>query len=77
MEVVDSVCESEGVCEVMCDVLPKQPECGEHMETHVSEEEAAHMAISAPTEKYTDPSDPAHDDGRTNTAPPKPCYSYR
>lgn len=71
MEVVDSV------CEVTCDVLPSQPEHVEHMETHVSEEEAARMASSAPAEKSTDLSDPGHDDGRPNAAPSKPCYSYR
>lgn len=66
MEVVDSVCEA------MCDVLPSRPEHVEHMETHVSEEEA-----SAPAERYTDRSDPGQDDGRPNAAASKPCYSYR
>lgn len=70
MEVVDDVCESEGVCEVMCDVLSDQAEHGESMETHVSQEEAAHMAESASAE--ADLSAAAH-----GTEPLKPRYSYR
>lgn len=73
MEVVDDVCESEGVCEVMCDVLPNQPELGESMETHVSEEEAARMAKSASTEEHADLSTA----GNTSTEPLKPRYTYR
>lgn len=77
MEVVDDVCESEGVCEVMCDVLSDPPEHGESMETHMSEEEGAHMAKSASTEEPADLSAAAHGAGRTSSEPPKPRYSYR
>uniref|UniRef100_I3JT71 Zinc finger protein 511 n=1 Tax=Oreochromis niloticus TaxID=8128 RepID=I3JT71_ORENI len=34
MEMVDDVCESEGVCEVMCNSPSDEPEGGESMETH-------------------------------------------
>lgn len=77
MEAVDDVCESEGLCEVMCDVLSDQPEHGESMETHVSEEEAVRSANSAPTEEYTDLPGAAHGDGNTSIEPPKARYSYR
>ncbi|XP_022060973.1 zinc finger protein 511 isoform X2 [Acanthochromis polyacanthus] len=72
MEVVDDVCESEGVCEVMCNMLSDQPEHEESMETHVSEEEAAGMA--KPTKDL-----PAAAQGSdsTSSAPAKPQYSYR
>ena len=73
MEVVDDVCESEGVCEVMCDVLSDQPELGESMETHVSEEEAARIAKSASAEEHADLSAA----GNTSTEPLKPRYTYR
>lgn len=76
MELVDDVCESEGVGEVMCDVLSNQLEQGESMETHVSEEEAARMAKSASTEEHADLSEAAHSTG-TSTEPLKPRYSYR
>ena len=73
MEAVDDVCESEGVCEVMCDVLSDQPERGESMETHVSDDgEAARMAESASAEEHA-----AHSAENTSTEPPKPRYSYR
>ncbi|XP_042358130.1 zinc finger protein 511 [Plectropomus leopardus] len=68
MEVVDDVCESEGVCEVMCDALSDQHEQGESMETHVSEEEAVRMEKLAST---------AHSAGNPSTEPQKPRYSYR
>ncbi|XP_030297337.1 zinc finger protein 511 [Sparus aurata] len=78
MEVVDDVCESEGVCEVMCDVLSDQPERGESMETHVSrDDEAARMAESASAEEHAGLSAAAHSAGNTGTEPPKPRYSYR
>ncbi|XP_070772494.1 zinc finger protein 511 [Enoplosus armatus] len=77
MEVVDDVCESEGVCEVMCDVLSDQPEHRESMETHVSEEEATRMAKSASTEGHADLCAVAHSTGNTSTEPLKPRYSYR
>lgn len=77
MEVVDDVCESEGVCEVMCDELSDQPEHGESMEMHLSENEAAGMANSASTEEHTGLSAAAHGAGNTSTEPPKPRYSYR
>ncbi|XP_044070637.1 zinc finger protein 511 [Siniperca chuatsi] len=77
MEVVDDVCESEGVCEVMCDVLSDQPEHGESMETHVCQEEAARTAKSASAEEHADLSAAAHGTGNTSTEPLKPQYSYR
>lgn len=72
MEVVDDVCESEGVCEVMCDVLSDQPERGESMETLVGEEEAAPMARPASGVGCADLSAAAHSAER-----PTPHYSYR
>ncbi|XP_070697294.1 zinc finger protein 511 isoform X2 [Pempheris klunzingeri] len=77
MEAADDVCESEGVCEVMCDVPSNQPEHGESMETHVSEEEADRTFKSALTEEDADLSAVAHDTRNTSTDPPKPRYSYR
>lgn len=74
MEVVGDVCESEGVCEVMCNVLSDQPEQEESMETHVSEEEAARMAKPALTEDLSAASQGSES---TSSAPPKPQYSYR
>lgn len=76
MEVADDVCESEGVCEVMCDVLSNQLEHGESMETHVSQEEAR-MAKSDSTEEHADLSAAAHGAGNTSTESTKPRYSYR
>lgn len=77
MEVVGDVCESEGVCEVMCDVLSDQPEHGESMETRVSEEEAARTAKSASPEEHADLSAAAHGTGNTSTEAQKPRFSYR
>lgn len=77
MEVVDDVCESEGVCEVMCDVLSDQPEQGEAMVMHVSEEEVAHMATSASNGEHADLSAAARDTEHTSTESQKPQYSYR
>lgn len=77
MEVADDVCESEGVCEVMCDVLSDQPEQGEATEMHVSEEEVAHMAKSASTGEHTDLSAAPRDTEHTSTESHKPRYSYR
>lgn len=77
MEVVDDVCVSEGVCEVMCDELSDQPEHGESMETHVSGNEAAHMANSASGEAQTDGSAAAPGSMETSSEPTKPLYSYR
>ncbi|XP_060895647.1 zinc finger protein 511 [Labrus mixtus] len=78
MEVAESVCESEGVCEVMCDVLSDQPEHGESMETRdVSEEEAARAATSAITEDHANLSAAAHSAANTSSQPLKPQYSYR
>lgn len=65
MEVVEDICESE------------QPEHGESMETHVSEEEAACMANSALPEEHADLSGTAHSNGNTSIEQPKPRYSYR
>lgn len=77
MEVVDDVCESEGVCEVMCDVASDQQEQGESMETHVSEEEASQMAKSASAEEHADYSAAVHSTANTSADPQKPRYSYR
>lgn len=77
MEVVDDVCESEGVCEVMCGVLSDQPEQGESMETHVSEEEAACMAKPAATEEHAGLSAAVHGNECSSTETLKPRYSYR
>ncbi|XP_038593886.1 zinc finger protein 511 [Micropterus salmoides] len=76
MEVVDDVCESEGVCEVMCDLLSEQPEHRESMETHVFEEEATRTAESTSTEGYADLS-AAAGTGNTSTVQLQPRYSYR
>lgn len=77
MEVVDDVCESEGVCEVMCDVVSDHPERGESMETRVSEEEAAQMAKSAFAEEHADYSAAVHSTANTSGESLKPRYSYR
>ncbi|XP_034537238.1 zinc finger protein 511 [Notolabrus celidotus] len=78
MEVANSVCESEGVCEVMCDTPSVQPEHGESMETHVFEEEAACAAESASTEEHTDPAAAASRSTENTTSETlKPQYSYR
>ncbi|XP_047459921.1 zinc finger protein 511 [Mugil cephalus] len=74
MEVVDDVCESEGVCEVMCNVLSDQLDHGESMETHESEEEVAKMSKSASKE---DLSAAAQDTDSAKNATPRPQYSYR
>ncbi|GAA6213848.1 zinc finger protein 511 [Lates japonicus] len=73
MEVVDDVCESEGVCEVMCGVLSDKPEQGESMETHVSEEEAACKT----TEEHAGLSAAVHGNECSSTETLKPRYSYR
>lgn len=73
MEVVDDVCESEDLCEVLCDALSDQAE-HESMETHVSEEDPARLATSAPSMKDLHLCDAAaHSDVSTQ----KPRYSYR
>lgn len=72
MEVVDDVCESEGLCEVMCDALSDQPQ-HESMETHVSEEEPAHLANSAPSLEDAQLPGAAHSDVNAQ----KPRFSYR
>uniref|UniRef100_A0A3B4XY34 Zinc finger protein 511 n=2 Tax=Seriola lalandi dorsalis TaxID=1841481 RepID=A0A3B4XY34_SERLL len=77
MEVVDDVCESEGVCEVMCDVLSDQTEQGESMETHVSEKEAAHMAEPATAGEHAGLSAADHGNECASTETLKPRYSYR
>lgn len=73
MEVADDVCQSEGLCDVMCDALSNQPEHEESMETHVSEEEPASTANSAPAPEDAHLSGATHSDAN----PPKPRYSYR
>ncbi|XP_028982722.1 zinc finger protein 511 [Betta splendens] len=75
MEVVPDVCKSEGVCEVLCEVLTDQPEKEESMEMHVSEEDVAHMGQCASAGEPADVSAAAH--GCTGMEPQKPRYSYR
>lgn len=75
MVVVDDVCESEGVCEVMYDVLSDQPELGEVMEMHVSEEEVAHK--SSLSGENTDLSAAACDSEHMRTESQTTRYSYR
>lgn len=72
MEVVDDVCESEGVCEVLCNAPFDEPEQGESMETHECEEDAVRSAATASTENA-----PASAQGTKDTAPQKLQYSYR
>lgn len=72
MEVVDDVCESEGLCEVMCDALSNQLE-HESMETHVSEEDPARLVNSAPSLEDAHPSGATHSDVNMQ----KPRFSYR
>lgn len=67
MEMVDDVCESEGVCEVMCNSPSDEPEGGESMETHECEEKASTEDVLAA----------AQDTEGTSTVPRKPQYSYR
>uniref|UniRef100_A0A665UIL4 Zinc finger protein 511 n=1 Tax=Echeneis naucrates TaxID=173247 RepID=A0A665UIL4_ECHNA len=74
MEAVNDVCESEGMCEVMCDVLTHQTEQRESMEMHVSEEEAVHMAESGTAGEQADIS-AAIECASTRTQ--KPRYTYR
>ncbi|XP_037321895.1 zinc finger protein 511 isoform X1 [Pungitius pungitius] len=73
MEVVDNVCESQGVCEGMSD----QPEQGESMETLVCEEEAARMAKPATSEEHGDVSAADPSTENPSTEPLKARYSYR
>lgn len=67
---VEDVCESEGVCEVMSDVLSSENEHVESMETHACEE-----ARGAPS------ADEAHMDASaaadTSAEPPTHRYTYR
>lgn len=74
MEVADSVCESEGVCEVLYD---DQPEHGESMETHTFEEDVSPAAESLSSEELTELSTASHSTENTNSEPMKPRYSYR
>ncbi|CAN9499857.1 unnamed protein product [Ophioblennius macclurei] len=68
MEAVDDICESEGVCEVMCKALPDHPDQEESMETQVSEKEAGEdlPAVDQNTEQIN-----------TAPQPSRPQYSYR
>ncbi|XP_074532285.1 zinc finger protein 511 [Halichoeres trimaculatus] len=69
MEVAESVCESEGVCD--------QPELGESMETHTFEEEAAPMAESLSPEEHAELSAASESTESSGSEPAKPRYSYR
>lgn len=77
MEVADDVCESEGVCEVMCDVLSDRTEQGESMETHASGEEAAHIAEPISSGEHARLSAAAPNSECAGTTTVKPRYSYR
>ncbi|XP_071377467.1 zinc finger protein 511 [Centroberyx affinis] len=82
MEVTEGVCESEGVCEVMCGAVSDQPEEGEAMEPGVCEAagraEAAHMANSASNETHSHLSAAGHSAStNTGTEQLKSRYSYR
>ncbi|XP_068183384.1 zinc finger protein 511 isoform X2 [Antennarius striatus] len=70
MEVVDEVCETEGVCDVVSNVVSEQMEFEESMEIHRSEEEVVCIAESASATE-------AHSTGNLSTEPQKPRYSYR
>lgn len=76
MEVVDDVCESDCVCEVICDVLSDQPEQGA-TEMHVSEEDVAHMEKCASTGEHAGLSAAACGTEHTCMESQKPRYSYR
>lgn len=77
MEAVEDVCESEGVCEVMCYVPSDEPQHEESMETHVSAEEATLHANSGSVEEYTDFPGAVDSNTEMSTEPPKPRFSYR
>lgn len=77
MEVVQDVCGSEGVCEVMCDVPSNGPQHEESMETHVAAEEATGDTHSGSVEEETDISAAGHGNADTSTPPPTPRFSYR
>lgn len=65
IEPIDDVCQSEGVCEDICNPMSDQPEKEESME--VCEKEAAHME-DMPTPVQ---------DSEVNTPTSKPQSSYR
>lgn len=69
MEVVEDVCQSEGVCEVLWHVVTDQPEQEESMEMHLSEEDVAHMGNPAFAG--------GHVDVNAVMESQKPRYSYR
>lgn len=77
MEVVQDVCVSEGVCEVMCDVPSNDPQHEESMETHVVAEEATGDTKSGSLEEDSDVSGAGHGNADTSTPPSKPRFSYR
>lgn len=77
MEVVEDVCGSEGVCEVMCDVPSNAPQHEESMETHMLAEEATRDANSGSVEEDTDFPGAGHSIADTSSPPPKPRFSYR
>lgn len=63
----DDVCQSEGVCEVLCSVQSDQLEPEEPMETHASSEEAAQNGGSSASAQTS----------QTNAEALTPKYSYR
>lgn len=71
------MCESEGVCEVICDVLSDQTEQEESMEVHVSGEEAAHVAEPVSSGERARLSASGHSNECESTTTVKPRYSYR
>ncbi|KAM4607577.1 zinc finger protein 511 [Polymixia lowei] len=81
MEVMEGVCESEGVCEVVCGAVADPLDEGDAMELHVSQGEgtveAAHMANSASIEMHSELSAASHDTASASSEQQKPRYSYR
>lgn len=86
MEVTEDVCESVGVCEVVCDAASDQLEEGEVMELHLSRvpgtveepEPAPATANSASVEMHTEhPAAASHSTTHAGTEQSKPRYSYR
>ncbi|KAF7652540.1 hypothetical protein LDENG_00094960 [Lucifuga dentata] len=69
-EVMDSVCESEGVCELLLDE-------GKRTEPRVSEEEAAHIVKPSITEPLSDPNTGLHSTPNTSMESLRPLYSHR
>ncbi|KAM3606513.1 uncharacterized protein V6R79_017741 [Siganus canaliculatus] len=76
MEVVDDVCEAEGVCDVICDAPPDQPEQGESMDMHVSEGETVLMEKSASTGEHAQASAEALPARYSYRVPSTVCFGH-